>query len=106
MSELQALGIPAGVAQQGPQLLRDPQLEARGFWETVSHPDAGSAPLSSRPFLFSKTPGATRRHAPLLGEHTEEVLRDVAGMSDAEIHELASLGVTSNDPRAFAPAPD
>lgn len=106
MTELQAAGIPAGVAEQGPHLLADPHLNARGFWETVTHPEAGTAPFLSRPFQFSKTPGVTRRHAPLLGEHTEEVLRDVGGLTDAEIAELAALGVTENNPRAVAASPD
>lgn len=106
MAELQAAGVPAGVAEQGSHLLQDPHLNARGFWETVTHPEAGTAPLLSRPFRFSKTPGATRSYAPLLGEHTEEVLREVAGMSDGEIAELAALGVTQNNPREAAASPD
>lgn len=106
MAALQAVGVPAGVAEQGSHLLDDPHLNARGFWETVTHPEAGTAPFLSRPFQFSKTPGATRRHAPLLGEHTEEVLREVAGMDAAEIAELAALGVTENNPRAVTATPD
>ncbi|TAK74898.1 MAG: CoA transferase [Dehalococcoidia bacterium] len=106
MAALQAVHVPAGVAEQGAHLLEDPHLNARGFWETVTHPEAGTAPFLSRPFQFSKTPGATRRHAPLLGEHTEEVLREVGGMSDAEIAELAALGITENNPRAVVASPD
>ena len=99
MTQLQTAGIPAGVAEQGGHLIEDPHLNARGFWEVVTHPEAGTAPFLSRPFQFSKTPGTTRRHAPLLGEHTEEVLRDVGGMSNADILELAALGVTEDNPR-------
>ena len=89
------------MATQGHQLFTDPQLVARGFWETVDHPEAGRHAYLSRPFQLSKTPGESYRSAPLLGEHTDEILREVAGMTDAEVRELADLGVTSNDPTAF-----
>lgn len=105
MLTLQALGIPAGVAQKGSHLLEDPHLAARGFWEITGRRGEESVPLQGRPFKLSRTPGVTRSPAPLLGQHTEEVLREVAAMSDAEIAELAELGVTSNDPRPFADSP-
>ncbi len=101
METLQAAGVAAGVAVKGDQLLEDRHLQARGFWETVDHPEAGTFPHLSRPFKFSKTPGSTRTPAPLLGQHTEQVLRDVAGMTDEEIRELDEAGVTSNDPLAL-----
>ena len=59
---------------------------------------AGRIPHLSRPFKLSRTPGWTTRHAPMLGEHTEEVLRDVAGLSESEIADLDALGVTRNVP--------
>ncbi len=98
MEQLQALGVPAGMVHRGDTLLEDPQLEARGFWEPVDHPAAGLIPHLSRPFKLSRTPGWTPRPAPMLGEHTEEVLRDVAGLSESEIADLAALGVTRNVP--------
>ena len=98
MEQLQALGIAAGAVHKGDALLEDAQLQARGFWEPVDHPEAGRIPHLSRPFKFSRTPGATRLPAPLLGQHTHEVLREVAGMSEAEIAELDALGVTRNVP--------
>lgn len=103
MSTLQAAGVPAGVVENGEHLVSDPQLVARGFWEYSGHTLAETRPYLSRSFKFSKTPGSTRFPAPLLGEHTTEVLRDVAGMSDAEIAELDELGVTENDPLLFGP---
>lgn len=103
MSTLQVAGVPAGVVENGEHLVSDPQLVARGFWEYSGHTLAETRPYLSRSFKFSKTPGSTRFPAPLLGEHTTEVLRDVAGMSDAEIGELDALGVTENDPLLFGP---
>ncbi len=101
METLQAAGIAAGVSLRGDQLLADRQLAARGFWETVEHPQAGSRPHLSRPFKLSRQPGRTRHPAPLLGQHTDQVLREIAGLSEQEIAHLAELGVTSDDPTAF-----
>ena len=98
MEQLQALGVPAGMVHRGDTLLEDPQLVERGFWEPVTHPAAGRIPHLSRPFKLSRTPGWTPRPAPMLGEHTTEVLRDVAGLSESEIADLAALGVTRNVP--------
>jgi benzylsuccinate CoA-transferase BbsF subunit len=98
MELLQGAGVVAGVAEQGHQLLQDRHLAARGFWEPVEHPEAGRHPYAGRPFRLSKAPAARQTPAPLLGQHTEQVLREVAGMSDDEIRELAELGVISNDP--------
>ena len=100
MELLQSARVPAGIAERGSEILADPHLNARNFWETVDDPEGGRHTYLSRPFKFSKTPAATRRHAPLLGEHTDQILRDVAGLTDAEIKELDTLGVTANDPRA------
>jgi benzylsuccinate CoA-transferase BbsF subunit len=99
MHLLQKAGIAAGVALKGNQLLGDPHLNAREFWEEVRHPEAGTHRHLSRPFKHSKTPGSSRMPAPLLGQHTEYVLRDIAGLSEEEIRELAEIGVTSNLPR-------
>ena len=101
MEILQLAKVPAGVVNSGEQLVHAPQLVSRGFWEYSGRGPSDSRPYLSRPFQFSKTPGATQLPAPLLGEHTEEVLREVAGMSDEEITELATLGVTANDPLSF-----
>lgn len=103
MTTLQAVGVPAGVVEKGEELVSDPQFVSRGFWEYSGHGLAEVRPYVSRSFKFSKTPGATQAPAPLLGAHTAEVLREVAGMSDAEIAELGELGVTENDPLRFAP---
>ena len=102
MTTLQAVGVPAGVAETGEQLLEDPHLVSRDFWELSGLPDQEQLPYLSRPFKFSLTPGSTRMPAPPLGQETEQVLRDVAGMTEDDLRELVELGVTSNDPRPFA----
>jgi benzylsuccinate CoA-transferase BbsF subunit len=102
MFTLQRAGVAAGVVARGQDLVRDPQLVARDFWEYSGHTLEEVLPYLSRPFKFSRTQAMTRSPAPRLGAHTVEVLREVAGMSQAEIDELHDLGVTESDPLRFA----
>ena len=74
-------------------LLRDPHLEATGFWQTFEHPSEGTLRLPGLPAAYSKTPGAIRRLPPRLGEHSIEILGE-AGLSAAEIEALLASGAT------------
>ncbi len=56
--------------------------------ETVMHPAIGELRLVGIPFKFSATPASIRRPPPLLGEHTDEVLRGLLGKSEAEVAAL------------------
>jgi crotonobetainyl-CoA:carnitine CoA-transferase CaiB-like acyl-CoA transferase len=68
----QSFGLPFGYVATAPDMLASPQLRAREFYKEIEHPVAGKLPYPGAPFGMSKTPfGFT--HAPLLGEHTEEV---------------------------------
>jgi crotonobetainyl-CoA:carnitine CoA-transferase CaiB-like acyl-CoA transferase len=60
---------------------------------TVQHPTAGAVKMLGIPFRFSDTPASIRRPPPLLGQHTEQVLRDVLQLSDGHIAELRSAKV-------------
>ena len=73
--------IPFAPVKSMEDLLDDPHLLAVGFWKTVEHPTEGRLRSPDIPVKLSKTPGSIRRHAPGLGEHTEEVLRE-AGLAD------------------------
>ena len=81
-------GIPAGPINTVDRALGDPNTLAREMVVEMPHPKAGSVRLIGSPMKFSGTPVEYRRAPPLLGEHTEEVLRDVLGMSGEEIREL------------------
>jgi crotonobetainyl-CoA:carnitine CoA-transferase CaiB-like acyl-CoA transferase len=65
----------------------DPHTQARGMEVRIDHPVEGPMSALGIPVKLSETPGAVRRPAPLLGEHTAEVLRE-AGFSDEEIAAL------------------
>ena len=72
-----AAELPFAVVNSFEALFDDPQLKATGFWKRVEHPTEGAVNVPGIPVKFSGTPGAIRRLAPNLGEHTEEVLREV-----------------------------
>jgi crotonobetainyl-CoA:carnitine CoA-transferase CaiB-like acyl-CoA transferase len=93
LTELDRRNIPAMVVNTLESLLRDPHLEATGFWQVVEHPSEGTLRLPGLPASYSKTPGAIRRLPPRLGEHSVEILRE-AGLGAAEIDALLTSGAT------------
>ena len=74
---LDAEGIPAGPVMDHGQVFADPQIAARGMVAEVEHPTAGRTRTLGVTVKLSDTPGAVRRAAPRLGEHTEEVLAEI-----------------------------
>ena len=84
-------GVPVGPIHDYRQVFEDPHTLARDMVVEVEHPVEGTVRALGIPVKLSETPGSVRRAAPLLGEHTEEVLRE-AGIDDARIAALASAG--------------
>jgi formyl-CoA transferase len=76
------------------QVLDSPQLQANGWTVEHEHPKWGIVRQTANLASFSRTPGSSQRTAPLLGQHTAEVLREI-GYSDALISELRTKGVVS-----------
>ena len=91
---LERATVPASPIYDVPEVMRDPQSDARGVLWDVDHPTLGQLSLIANPLRHaSESPAAPASHPPLLGEHTAETLRSALGLSDAEIANLASDGV-------------
>lgn len=88
IEKLTAAGIPCGRINSVAQALAAPHAIARDMVTTVEHPTAGSIKMLGIPFRFSDTPASIRRAPPLLGQHTEAVLREELGFSDTRINAL------------------
>jgi crotonobetainyl-CoA:carnitine CoA-transferase CaiB-like acyl-CoA transferase len=88
IEKLMAAGIPCGRINSVAQALAAPHAVARGMVTEVEHPTAGTVRMLGIPFRFSDTPASIRRAPPLLGQHTEAVLRDELGFSDTRINAL------------------
>lgn len=91
---LEAAGVPCGVLQTYDQVLADPHLAARGFFQELPHPTVGPVRALGSPARLSRTPVSLRRAGPRLGEHTAELLLEL-GKSHAEIQALIEDGVVS-----------
>jgi len=85
---LQSVGIAAAPVQQARDLFQDPQLAHRGHFRTLEHAEMGSVAYNGPAHLLSETPAQLRWAAPCLGEHTQQVLKEFLGYSDAEIAQL------------------
>jgi crotonobetainyl-CoA:carnitine CoA-transferase CaiB-like acyl-CoA transferase len=97
MRELQAAGIAAGVARLPIELLQDPQLHARGFIQYVDRAFIGRHPQPSMPFREDENPFAIRSAPPTLGEHNQEILGGLLGLSEAEIAQLGRDGIIGTE---------
>jgi crotonobetainyl-CoA:carnitine CoA-transferase CaiB-like acyl-CoA transferase len=88
LEALEAAKLPAAPMHSTQDVLEDPHIEAMGYLKSVPFPGASrDVPIIETPFRMSKTPGTIRQRAPLLGEHTDEVLAEI-GYGAAEITRL------------------
>ena len=93
IAELEKARVPAGPVLDLQQVLDDPQVKARELLRYIDHPGAAKpVPLADTAVRLSATPGGIRTRAAALGEHTEEVLREI-GYKDPEITKLREAGV-------------
>jgi crotonobetainyl-CoA:carnitine CoA-transferase CaiB-like acyl-CoA transferase len=91
---MQARGIAAGMVLDARDVLEtDPQLAARGHWVTLDHPEVGPSTYNSAPYRYSDAKASPTSPAPLLGQHTREVCRELLGLDDPTIDQLTRDGV-------------
>ena len=100
---LRGRGIPTSRVLDTVAIHEDEHLNARGFWAELPHPktDPWKQPRSAWQFREAKP--VMKRHAPLFGEHNDEILRGLLGLGDAEMAELARTEVISDAPVDPAP---
>jgi crotonobetainyl-CoA:carnitine CoA-transferase CaiB-like acyl-CoA transferase len=90
---LLANDIPVGAINNIAQVVEHPQVQARKPFVEMDHPKVGKVRGVGSPVRLSKTPAEVRTPAPTHGQHTREVMREVLGMSDAQIDALVKKGV-------------
>lgn len=93
MVELQARGVAAGAVRSPLDLLNDPHLTERGFWQWIDRAFVGRHPQPSPAYREDGQPITITRPAPTLGQHNIDVLRDILGLPDEEIARLTDAGV-------------
>jgi len=91
IEELEQVHIPCGPVNSIDQVANDPQIAARDMIIDVVHPAAGSFKVVNTPFKFSRTSSKVELASPDLGQHTEEVLTGLLGMTHEEVSTLRSM---------------
>ena len=90
---LEDAGVPNGPINTIEQVFAEPQVIARGMRIELPHPTAGKVPLVASPMRFTGTPLEFKMPPPTLGQHTDEILREVLGRSAAEVARLKAGGI-------------
>ena len=102
VDDLAAAGIPAAPVVSPSLVTENPQLEDRGFFETLDHPRTGPGRYPRPPFApLDGRYSWLMRPPPTLGEHNGEVLRDLCGLSDHDLEVLAAAGVIGTRPKGL-----
>ncbi len=100
-----AEGVPAAPVQRMDELLEDPQLRARGYYERVEHPAGGAWRMHGWEWRPAGAERCIRRLAPDFGADNEAILRELAGLSGEEIAALVAEGVVGSTPIGVPPLP-
>ena len=90
---LESAGVPNGPINDIAQVFEEPQVKARGVKIELDHAAAGKLPLVASPMRFSGTPLEYRLPPPLLGEHTDQILKEFLKLNETEIAKLRADGI-------------
>jgi formyl-CoA transferase len=101
MAILNELDVPCGPVMSTEDLANDEHVRGRDMWVELDHPQRGKWYNVGMPIKLSDSPAEIKR-SPLLGEHTEEVLKQVLGYDDAKIAALKQAGAFSLPPKKAA----
>ncbi|WP_313253407.1 CaiB/BaiF CoA-transferase family protein [Stenotrophomonas sp.] len=93
LAALEAAVVPANPVNRIDQVFDDPQVQARGLRIDVPHATGGTVAMVRNPLKFSATPLQYTQAAPLLGQHTTQVLGEVLAMGEAQLQRLRGQGV-------------
>ena len=94
MNALQSAGVPAGAVMSMADVLDDPHYGERGFFVDIEYSaGVGKHPSLGFPWKFSDTPASVRRPTPRFGEHTAEILREIANLDEGKIARLFERGI-------------
>jgi crotonobetainyl-CoA:carnitine CoA-transferase CaiB-like acyl-CoA transferase len=102
MMALRQAGVATGLVANGEDVDRDPQLRVRGYWAQVQTPEGDALTLDGTPIKLSTTQGYVAASGPLLGEHTETVLRRLLHYSETDIAQLKAERVVAGNVEIMA----
>lgn len=89
---LQSEGVPAGPVHDRRELLQDPQMVARGYFERMEQPSTGRHPYPGMMWKMTETPNGIRRPAPMLGERNQYAFKELLGLTESEFRSLEQAG--------------
>jgi formyl-CoA transferase/CoA:oxalate CoA-transferase len=93
IEQLTKVGVPCGSVRDLQELFSDPQVAARAMIQELEHTAIGSINVLGTPLKLSATPGSIRTAPPMLGQHTESVLRSDLGLSAHDVGDLRAKGI-------------
>ena len=98
VAALRRAGVPAAPAQRVDEVVNDPLLARRGYWQDVVHPVTGRLPYAHLPWSYWQSERAELGPAPLFGQHNREVLEGILGMSSEAVDQLEADGIIATRP--------
>lgn len=96
---LQKAGVSAAAVVNAEEIMNDPHYQARRYYQTVTHPEAGPVPARRQVWLYNGDYLSPKGSAPCYGEATSYVFQEMLGLSMKRIRDLQEMGVTSTEPR-------